>query len=275
MPELPEVETIRRELAREVQGHRIERLSVRKPDILLGPRTVRAFRKRVEDRLVSRLSRRAKYLLFHLEGGDLMQVQLRMSGRFAIGERLPDPSEFRHVVAEFTLSDGRILFYDDVRRLGGFRMLSSAEWRRLEATIGPEPLEPAFTGVRLGEALAGRRAPVKNVLMDQRRLAGVGNIYASEALYAARIDPRRPAGELAASELNRLHRELRRTLSSALARAGTTFRNYRAVNGRSGGFQSLLQVYGREGERCARCGTRIVRIVQAGRSTFYCAGCQR
>jgi formamidopyrimidine-DNA glycosylase len=275
VPELPEVETIRRELAPELQGRRIERLSVRKPDILLGPRTARAFRRRVEGRLVSGVSRRAKYLLFHLEGGHLMQVQLRMSGRFALGERLPDPGEFKHIVAQFALDDGRTLFYDDVRRLGGFRMLSGAEWRRLEANLGPEPLEPGFTGARLREALAGRRAPVKNVLMDQRRVAGVGNIYASEALHAARIDPRRPAGELAAPELRRLHRSIRRILASALAQAGTTFRNYRAVNGRSGSFQSLLRVYGREGERCERCRSEIVRIVQAGRSTFYCATCQR
>ena len=275
MPELPEVETIRRELAPELRGRRIERLSVRKPDILLGPRTVRAFRKRVEGRIVSALLRRAKYLLFELDGRELMQVQLRMSGRFALGKELPHADEFRHVVADFRLDDGRTLYYDDVRRLGGFRMLSQTEWMRLERDLGPEPLEPEFTGARLRDILAGRTAPVKNVLMDQRRVAGVGNIYASEMLHAARIDPRRSAGQLAASEVRRLHRSLRRTLASALAQAGTTFQNYRALNGRSGRFQALLRVYGREGEPCARCGSEIVRIVQAGRSTFYCTRCQR
>ncbi len=275
MPELPEVETIRRELEPELLGRRVERLSVRKQDILLGPRTVRAFRRRVEGRVVSSVSRRAKYLLFQLDAVDWLQVQLRMSGRFALGRELPDPGEFRHIVADFRLDDGRTLFYDDVRRLGGFRMLTHAEWMRLEEDLGPEPLEPDFTGARFREILAGRRAPVKNVLMDQRRVAGVGNIYASEALHAARIDPRRPAGQLAAPEVRRLHRAVRRTLVSALAQAGTTFQNYRAVNGRSGGFQSLLRVYGREGEPCIRCGSEIVRTVQAGRSTFYCASCQR
>lgn len=275
MPELPEVETIRRELEPELRGRRIDRLTVRKRDILLGPRTVRAFKKRVEGRIVSDVARRAKYLLFHLDGVEWLQVQLRMSGRFALGRELPDPGEFRHVAARFKLDDGRTLFYDDVRRLGGFRMLTGDEWRRLEQHLGPEPLEPDFTGERLRAILAGRRAPVKNVLMDQRRVAGVGNIYASEALHAARIDPRRPAGELAAPEVRRLHRAVRRILASALAQAGTTFRNYRAVNGRSGEFQSALRVYGRVGEPCARCKTEIARSVQAGRSTFYCPGCQR
>ncbi len=274
MPELPEVETIRRELEPELRGRRVDRLSVRKPDILLGPRTVRAFRKRVEGRVISALSRRAKYLLFQLDGIEFLQVQLRMSGRFALGRQLPNPDEFRHVAADFRLDDGRTLFYDDVRRLGGFRMLTHVEWMRLEESLGPEPLEPDFTAARLREILAGRRAPVKNVLMDQRRVAGVGNIYASEALHAARIDPRRSAGLLAAPEVQRLHRAVRRTLASALAQAGTTFQNYRAVNGRSGTFQSQLRVYGRAGKPCARCKSEIVRTVQAGRSTFYCARCQ-
>lgn len=275
VPELPEVETIRRELAPELVGRRIVRLSVRKPDILLGPRSVRTFRSRVEDRLITRVSRRAKYLLFELEGDELLQIQLRMSGRFALGTRLPDPEEFRHVAAAFELDDARTLFYDDVRRLGGFRLLSGAEWSRLESSLGPEPLEPGFTSARLGAVLAGRRAPVKNVLLDQRRVAGVGNIYAAEALHGARIDPRRAAGRLAPHEIRRLHRSLRRTLTRALAEAGTTLQDYRAVNGRSGNFQSSLRVYGREGQPCRRCSSEIVRIVQAGRSTFYCQSCQR
>ena len=274
MPELPEVETIRRDLAAEVPGRRIEHLKVLKPDILLGPRTVSAFKRRLEGYRIDDVDRRAKHLLFRLETGDLMQVQLRMTGRFALGREAPDPEEFRHIAAELRLDDGRTLYYDDVRRLGGLRILGEADWARLEQQLGPEPLEPDFTGACLGRILADRRAPVKNVLMDQRRIAGVGNIYASEALYEARVDPRRPAGSLSAPEIRRLHRAIRRILNVALDRAGTTFRNYRAVNGRSGSFQTLLRVYGREGEPCRCCSIPIVRVVQAGRSTFCCPGCQ-
>jgi formamidopyrimidine-DNA glycosylase len=275
MPELPEVETIRRELATEVSGRRIEHLKVTKLDILLGPRTLAAFRRRLEGLRIDGVDRRAKYLLFRFETGDLMQVQVRMTGRFAIGHASPDPEEFRHIAAELRLDDGRTLYYDDVRRLGGFRILGTSDWADLERRLGPEPLEPGFTGACLSRILADRRAPVKNVIMDQRRIAGVGNIYASEALYAARIDPLRPAGSLELPEIRRLHRAIRRTLTVALEHAGTTFRNYRAVNGRSGSFQSLLRVYGREGEPCRRCSKPIVRVVQAGRSTFCCARCQR
>ncbi|MGH7541618.1 MAG: bifunctional DNA-formamidopyrimidine glycosylase/DNA-(apurinic or apyrimidinic site) lyase [Gemmatimonadota bacterium] len=274
MPELPEVETIRRDLAPELEGRRIVRATIRKPDLLLGPRTRPGFLRRIEGRRIERIGRRAKYLLFHLEPAGVMQVQLRMSGRFALGEVLPDPAEFTHVVAEFALDDGRTLFYDDVRRLGGFRLYDPAEWAVAEAALGPEPLDPDFTARRLELALAGSRAPVKNALMNQARVAGLGNIYASETLHRAAIDPRRPAGGLRPAELGRLHRAIRHVLRRALERAGTTFRDYRAVNGRRGEFQSALRVYAREGEPCARCGGEIRRIVQAGRSTFFCADCQ-
>lgn len=273
MPELPEVETIRRDLAPELEGRRIERVTIRKADLLLGPRTRPEFRRRVEGRRIRGVERRAKYLLFRFEP-DVLQIQLRMSGRFALGARPPDPGDFTHVVAEFALDDGRTLFYDDVRRLGGFRLFGAREWAAADAALGPEPLARGFTTERLAAALAGSRAPVKNALMDQRRLAGLGNIYASESLHAARIDPRRAAHDPGRDELRRLHRAIRSVLRRALERAGTTFRNYRAVNGRSGEFQGELAVYGRGGEPCRRCGGEIRRIVQAGRSTFFCPDCQ-
>lgn len=275
MPELPEVETIRGDLSRELPGHRIREVRLRKPDILLGPCGEASFRRRVSGRQIQAVDRRGKYLLLWLEGDLVLQVQLRMTGRFALSRRPPDPAEFRHLAAEFRLDDGRTLYYDDVRRLGGFRLLTRAEWRAEEARLGPEPLAAGFTGARLGRILARSRAPIKNLLLDQRRLAGIGNIYASEALHRAGIDPRREARSLAPEEVRRLHRSLRRVLREALVEAGTTFRNYRAVDGRSGAFRDRLRVYAREGAPCRRCGERIRRLVQAGRSTFFCPGCQR
>ena len=274
MPELPEVETIRRDLDPELSGRAIVDVEVHKADIVLPPHDPESFVRRLTGRRVVGVGRRAKYLLFHLDEGSILQVQLRMSGRFALGREVPDPAEFRHIAARLHLDDGRTLFYDDMRRLGGLRLMESGDWEREAARLGPEPLEPGYRAADLGRMLAATRSPVKNALMDQRRVAGVGNIYASEALFRARVDPRRPGRDLELDEVKRLHRTVRSVLREALEQAGTSFQNYRAVNGRSGGFQASLNVYGRSGEPCRACGETIERIVQAGRSTFYCPSCQ-
>jgi len=274
MPELPEVETIRRDLAPRLEGRRIRAVHIDKPDILLGTDGPEDFKQRIAGARIRRVGRRAKWLLFILDRGVLI-TQLRMTGRFAVGRGpVPPIEEFRHVAAEFILDDGNTLFYDDVRRLGGFLVLSHAEWESEERRFGPEPLAAGFRARDLAAAIRRGRLPVKNALMDQSRLAGIGNIYASEALYGARIDPTRPAEGLTDEEIRRLHRSLRRILRSSLNRSGTTFSNYRAVNGRSGSFQDLLRVYAKEDVACRRCGTPIRRIVQSGRSTFFCPGCQ-
>lgn len=286
MPELPEVETIRRELDATLPGRRIERVRVFHDDLILGGTSHRGFQRALRGRWIGRVDRRAKYLLIPLHAAPeavldgsaperWMRVQLRMSGQFAVGRAVPDPNEFRHPGVQLELDDGRTVFYDDVRRLGGFDLLTDTGRERLETRLGPEPLGPAFRATDLAAALAGRTAPVKNTLLDQRRIAGIGNIYASEALFRARIDPRRPGGRLEIDEIRALHRAIRRVLRSAIERRGTTVRDYRAVNGRSGSFQTELRVYGREGDPCRRCGTRVVRVVQAGRSTFFCPACQR
>lgn len=274
MPELPEVETIRRDLEPELTGRVIDGVVVHQADIVLPPHDPTSFCRRLKGRRIAGVGRRAKYLLFQLDDDSILQVQLRMSGRFALGRDLPDPEEFRHIAARFQLDDGRTLFYDDIRRLGGLRLLERPEWEREEERLGPEPLEPGYRAADLGRALGQTRAPVKNALMDQRRVAGVGNIYASEALFRAGVDPRRPGRELTADEVKRLHRTVRSVLREALEKAGTSFQNYRAVNGRSGSFQRSLTVYAREGQPCPKCGQTIERIVQAGRSTFYCPSCQ-
>ncbi len=274
MPELPEVETIRRDLAPELEGRRISAVRVFHDDIIMGDLSPEAFRAGVEGRQVLGVDRRAKWLLLRFEDRILV-TQLRMTGRFAVGHgRVPPVDDFRHVAAEFDLDDGRTLFYDDTRRLGGFLLLSQADWVREESRFGPEPLSPRFRASDLGRVLRHGRAPVKTALMDQTRVAGIGNIYASEALHQARIDPVRPAAELSDEEIRRLHRSVRRVLRASLDSSGTTFSDYRAVNGRSGSFQTLLRVYGREGDPCTNCGEVVRRIVQAGRSTYFCPGCQ-
>jgi formamidopyrimidine-DNA glycosylase len=275
MPELPEVETIRRDLEPEIVGRVIAKVDVLQPDIVLPPHGPDAFRRQLRDRRIVGVRRRAKYLLFDVEGGSVLQVQLRMSGRFALGLEAPDPAEFRHIAARLHLDDGRILYYDDMRRLGGLRLLSLRDWKLEEKKLGPEPLASSYRATDLGRTLASTRSPVKNALMDQRRVAGVGNIYASEALFRAGVDPRRPGRDLNEPEVARLHRSVRSVLREALRQAGTSFQNYRAVNGRSGSFQASLSVYAREGEPCRTCHTPVERIVQAGRSTFFCPSCQR
>lgn len=274
MPELPEVETIRRALAPRVEGRRIDDASVRHADILMNLPSETAFADRVVGRRIEEVARRAKFLLFRLSGGDVLEVQLRMTGRFVLREDRPDPGEYDHLAARLVLDDGRSLWYDDVRRLGGFRVLASGEWRRREAELGPEPLADDYRPAALGRELEGRRAPVKNLLLDQRRVAGVGNIYACESLHRAGLDPRRPGGALEEDEVGRLHGALRSVLSRALDRGGTTLRDYRTPDGGAGRFQRSLSVYGRDDEPCRRCRDRVRRIVQAGRSTYFCPGCQ-
>lgn len=276
MPELPEVETLRRDLAAELSGRRITGVRILKPDIVLPPDSANRLRRGLRARQVLRVDRRGKSLLLRFADGFVLEAQVRMTGRFALGRGAPPAAaNFRHVALELDLDDGRTVYYDDVRRLGGVRLVPGDVWDARSRALGPEPLSHRFRATDLEAALLGTRAPIKSVLMDQRKLAGVGNIYASEALHAARIDPRRQGGSLQPSEVRRLHRALRRVLRDAVRHAGTTLRDYRAVNGQSGRFQDRLRVYGRQDEPCRRCGGTIERLVQAGRSTFLCPRCQR
>ena len=263
------------DLAPEIRGLRIRGARIRKPDILLDGEPVERFCDRLRGAAIRDVDRRGKYLLLLLDRDRVLQVQLRMTGRFALGRGAPDIADFDHVAAEFDLDDGRTLFYDDVRRLGGFRLLPAEAWEEAASRMGPEPLGPEFTASRFRRILDASRAPVKNLLLDQRRVAGIGNIYGSEALHLAGIDPRRPARSLEPDEADALRGAIRDVLRRALERAGTTFRDYRAVDGRPGRFQESLRVYGREGLACPRCGGGVRRIVQAGRSTFFCPDCQR
>jgi formamidopyrimidine-DNA glycosylase len=218
--------------------------------------------------------RRAKHAVLGL-GCRRLVVQPGMTGSLIVYDRPLGPDEARYAVLRAPLDDGHELVYRDVRRIGKLLLLDEKGWRGYTESIGPEPLAPDFTADRLGEALRSSRQAVKKVLMDQRHLAGVGNIYANEALFAAGIDPSKPARRLTPDDYGRLHGELQRILLAAIASSGTTVRDYRTGTGQPGNFQLELLVYGREGEPCRRCGTRLAgtHAIDA-RISVFCHRCQ-
>ena len=273
MPELPEVETIVRDIRPALVGRRIGRVSLSHDDILRGVSRRRLVRQ-LGGATVESVFRRAKHAVLVM-GERRLVVQPGMTGSLRVHDRPLTDDEARYAVLRAPLDDGRELVYRDVRRIGKLLLLDETGWRRYTEAIGPEPLEPGFTPERLGDALAGSRQAVKKVLMDQRHLAGVGNIYANEALFAAGIDPSRAARRLTPDDHRRLHRELRRILEAAIESNGTTFRDYRTGTGESGAFQLELLVYGRQGEPCRRCGTRLAGTHAIdGRITVFCHRCQ-
>jgi formamidopyrimidine-DNA glycosylase len=273
VPELPEVETVRSTLAPALIGRRLDRVDI------LDTRLVRPFEPlavagELEGERIDAVQRRGKYLIFRFESGRSLLIHLRMTGslRHAPGGSLADDPYRRAVV---TLDDGSDVAYRDVRRFGTWLLLEEGELEPyLARRLGAEPLERGFTPRRLAERLAGRRAPIKAALLDQRTLAGMGNIYADEALWRARIHPLAPAGELAPSEIKRLHTGVRRALEAGIKRQGATLRDYATPDGRRGRMQLEFKVYGRGGEPCDRCGTPIERTRVAGRGTWYCPHCQ-
>jgi formamidopyrimidine-DNA glycosylase len=273
VPELPEVETVRRRLAPVVAGRRFDAVGIADPRLTrpFDPRLVEA--ELVGER-VSSLDRRGKYLIFRFESGRGLLVHLRMTGSFrhASGNGLPDDPYRRAVVR---LDDGSDVAYRDVRRFGTWLLLEPDELEPyLAERVGREPLDAGFMARRLAERLRGRRAPIKAALLDQRTLAGMGNIYVDEALWRARIHPLRPAGDLDDAEIRRLHRGARRALEAGLARQGATLRDYATPDGAAGAMQHEFKVYGRTGEPCDRCGTPIEKTRAGGRGTWYCPTCQ-
>lgn len=270
MPELPEVETIAADVRPHLQGATILRARIFRPDVLRRIRRP-AFERRVTGRRIVAVGRRAKHLVFTLDDGARIVIQPRMTGAMLVDDE-PDP----YTVLRLELDTGRVARFRDVRRLGAIFLLNEAAWHRYDAGIGPEPLDPAFTPQRLAAALAGTRAAVKKAIMDQKRLAGVGNIYASEACWIAGIDPSRPAHRLSGHEVSLLHGAVVDVLARSIANRGTTVRDYRTGSGGPGDFQGRLAVYDRAGEPCLRCGTRIA-LTHAldGRATYFCHRCQR
>jgi formamidopyrimidine-DNA glycosylase len=273
MPELPEVESVRRQLEPTLVGRRFERVSIDDPR-LVRPYEPAEVAAELEGEHVAAVERRGKYLVVRFESGRVLLIHLRMTGNLlsTASGSLPDDPHRRAVVK---LDDGSEVTYHDVRRFGTWLLLEPGEAEPyLAARVGDEPLDALFTAARLGERLAGRRTSLKAALLDQRTLAGMGNIYVDEALWRARLNPLRPASGLDRNELRRLHRGIRAALEHGLARQGSTLRDYRLPDGSGGSMQNEFRVYGRRDEPCDRCGTLITRTQVAGRTTWFCPTCQ-
>ena len=280
MPELPEVETVRRGLAPHLVGRRIVRVDQRRPD-LRWPMPLDLVQV-LTGAQVTGLRRRSKYILADLDRDAALLLHLGMSGRVRIeGEGLGqfhhDPAVLpRHDHLVLTTEDGTTITLNDARRFGAVDLVRSQD-HPLLAALGPEPLDEDFTPARLAAALAGRRTPIKAALLDQRIVAGLGNIYVCEALFRAGIHPTRPAGRIGPDRVARLHAAIREVLWQAIEAGGSSLRDHRQTSGELGYFQHSFRVYGREGQPCLRegCGGTLKRIVQGGRSTWYCPACQR
>lgn len=288
MPELPEVETVRRGLQPAMEGRVIRAARINRPDLR------RPFPPHLAERLtgarVERLWRRSKYILADLSTGESLLLHLGMSGRILIAG--PDgqasvPVEFhndltpvgKHDHMVLTMEGGATITFNDARRFGSVDLLPTdgAERHPLLADLGPEPLGNGFDEAYLRARLSGRQTPVKSALLDQRVVAGLGNIYVCEALFRAGIDPRRKAGAISARRVGALVPVIRDVLAEAIIAGGSSLRDYRQTGGELGYFQHSFRVYDREGQACTTqgCAGRIRRIVQAGRSSFFCPACQR
>jgi formamidopyrimidine-DNA glycosylase len=273
MPELPEVETVRAALAPVLTGRTLDAVDI-SDTRLVRPYEPRAVADELEGERVAAVERRGKYLIFQFESGRSLLIHLRMTGSLrhvANGEPADDP--YRRAVVK--LDDGSDVTYRDVRRFGTWLLLEPGELEPYLATrLGAEPFSGDFTPKRFAARLASRRAPIKAALLDQRTLAGMGNIYVDEALWRARIHPLTPAGDLAPEEVRRLRTAVRRALEMGIARQGASLRDYAKPDGGRGRMQDEFKVYGRAGEPCDRCGTPIEKTRVAGRGTWYCPHCQ-
>ena len=274
MPELPEAETIARDLDRAIAGLTIASVHVARPDVLRGV-TAEGFVERTTGTAVLRCWRRAKLVVLDLSTADRIVVQPRFTGALLIDAGSLPEQERRYSTLSLRLSDGRALHYRDIRRLGTVALMSPQRFEHYVAKLGIEPLDPELSAERLSALLRGSRQAVKKLLMDQRVLAGVGNIYANEALWRAGIDPSREARRLSVEEARRLLDALQGVLRESIAARGTSFRDYRDASGARGGFVEQLAVYGRGGLPCPRCGARLVATHAVdGRATVFCARCQ-
>jgi formamidopyrimidine-DNA glycosylase len=275
VPELPETETIARDLDRAVAGRRIEGVDVRRGDVLREVSAAELTR-RTTGATIVRSWRRAKLVVLDLSTGDRVVVQPRFTGALLVDAGDLPAAERRYSTLDFRLDDGRRLHYRDIRRLGTVSLMDPPRWARYSDALGIEPLDPAFTAERLSAILRVSRQAVKKVLMDQRHLVGVGNIYANESLWRAGIDPSRAARALDPGEAARLRDGLVSVLRESIEARGTSFRDYRDASGGRGAFVERLDAYGRAGRPCARCGGRLVGTHAVdGRATVFCPRCQR
>lgn len=278
---MPEVETVRRGLAPAMEGKRFLRVATRRRDLRFPfPEN---FAQRIEGARLKRMGRRAKYLVGELSNGEALIMHLGMTGRFTVsGSR---PGRFHHEHGEdekhdhvvFEMSGGARVVFNDARRFGFMDLWKADDLDRYPAFegMGPEPISNAFSGAYLAEAFRGKKTPVKSALLDQGVVAGLGNIYVCEALFRSGISPKKLAGSIRKDRLEVLAVEVRKVIEEAIVAGGSSISDYRHADGELGYFQHAFQVYDREGEDCVVCAKPVKRMVQSGRSTFYCAGCQR
>jgi formamidopyrimidine-DNA glycosylase len=273
VPELPEAETIVRGLRPAIVGERVRRIDVPRPDVLREPKA--RFARKLRGRTLTGVERRGKNVLITLDDGSLVAVNLGMTGRL-----LPYPAPPRgrarpgHPAVRFGFAGGGVLVFDDTRRFGTVECLDADAWAVRSARMGPEPLEPSLRPQRFHELLRTSRSPIRSWLLDQRRIAGVGNIYANEALHLAGVHPLTPARDLTAPEAARLLETIREVLRAAIGAGGTTIRDYRNADGAEGQYARQLHVYGRDGQPCPTCASTVERIVLSNRSAFFCPRCQ-
>lgn len=274
MPELPEVETIRRELDKSIRNKIIDSVLLCRKDLRIK------FPDRFSEKLIGRkilsVSRRAKYLLIELNDKNILVIHLGMSGKILVKDHAPDPlGKHDHVVIRF--KNGSVLIYNDTRRFGLMTLVPNKQLKEHELfrDLGPEPFSGEFDAKYLLDKLKNRTAPIKNILMDNRVVVGVGNIYTCESLFRSHISPIRKGNTISSEKANSLVKNIRDVLKEAIDSGGSTLRDYARSDGDSGYFQHKFKVYGREKQSCYNCGSIIKRIVQQGRSTFYCPNCQK
>lgn len=274
MPEMPEVETIRRSLCGHVEGKKIRDVEIRLARLVKWP-SAEDFRAILSGRRIESLERKAKYLLFHLDGGWVLVIHLRMTGRLFYRAVSCAEDFAARMVLKFESGDA--LEYSDARTLGTLYLMKEDEIQRIHglASLGPEPLSDGFTAEYLGAVLARRKGKIKSILLDQSLIGGLGNIYVDESLARAGIRPERAACGLGSDEVGRLFSAINQVIAQGIDNGGTTLKDYRDGEGRSGTFQEVLAVYGRKGQPCPCCGTPVVRTEVGGRGTHYCPECQK
>lgn len=275
MPELPEVETIRRDLEPRLTGRRITGVRIApdsgKPVPVLKGIGEAAFREGVVGARIAAIERRGKYLALRLDSELMLVIHLRMTGSLLHRPASAEPDRFLR--ATLTLDDGHELRFTDIRKFGGFWL--AEDFSEVTNNLGPEPLSEGFTTELLTAAVTGRKAPVKSILLDQRHIAGIGNIYADEACFAAGIEPRRHGATLKPAEVTALHAAVRNVLLTGVESRGASFRDYQDADGKQGSMQMHVKVFRRTGKPCYVCATSIERVVVGGRSTHFCPQCQR
>lgn len=274
MPELPEVETIKRGLLERVKGKKVKKVSIKNPKCISFP-SPGEFKERIEGRVFREINRKGKYLIIELDSGENLVFHLKLTGRILYSPE--EGKEFEYVRVIFAFEEGDELSFTDIRGFGSIWLIPDKEFDKIPGleSLGPEPLEEDFTLESFQKMLKSKRGKIKVLLMDQTFLAGVGNIYAQEALFLAGIHPERPSSSLTSKEVKKLYDSLRFVLTEAIQYRGSSVDAYVDVEGRKGNYEEKLRVYGKEGGLCPSCSTPIRKITISGRGTYFCPRCQK